>query len=586
MAKTWTVRPPAPETVALARELGLAPLAARVLAARGLADVDEARAFLAPTLDMLHDPGVDPALVAAAERLMRAARDGEPIVIYGDYDVDGITGAAILWQALRLADANARVYIPHRVEEGYGLNADAVDQLADEGIRLLVTVDCGVTSAAEVARARERGMDVLVTDHHEPDPGRLPDATVLVDPKLPDSAYPFRELSGAGLALKLAWALGRQMSPAARVSDEFREFLLAATGLAALGTIADVVPLVGENHVLAHFGLRALAGSRNPGIRALLEVSGLAGKALEAGHVGFMLGPRLNAAGRMGSALEAVELLTTAGPDAAMAIAEGLDRENRRRRKVEKEILEQAEEVLGTTADPDHDRALVVAGNGWHTGVIGIVASRLVDKYHRPTVLIATADGQAQGSGRSIPGFHLFEALVACGSHLTNFGGHAMAAGLRLEEQAVPAFREAFLAHAASALTPDALLPRLTVDAEVSLADLAVETVGTLERMGPFGAGNPRPVLAMREVRLVGDARRMGRRGDHMQMRVTEAGRAIRCVGWRMGEVAETLSRAGSCGIAFTARISDFRGPREVEIHLKDLWVGRYGDTETASKLS
>ena len=582
MAKLWTIRPPAPEAERLAQAISVPPLVARVLAARGLTDVPDARDFLKPDLGRLHPPEAMPGLMPAAERLLAAARAGEPIVIYGDYDVDGITASAILWRAMRLAGADVRVYIPNRLEEGYGLNLDAVELLADEGARVLVTVDCGVTSVAEVARARERGLDVIVTDHHEPLPDALPDALAVVNPKLPGSAYPFRDLAGAGVALKLAWAVGQRFAGRDRVTDKFREFLIAATGLAALGTVADVVPLVGENHVLAAFGLNALAGSTHPGIRALIEVSGLAGKRLDAGHVGFMLGPRLNAAGRLGHAMEAVHLLTDAGPDEARDIAAKLDRQNRERQRIERQILDHAEDLLARTADPARDPAIVLAAEGWHTGVIGIVASRLVEKHWRPTILIATAGGKAQGSARSIPGLHLFQALAACAPHLTNFGGHAMAAGLRLDEASVGPFRQAFLAHAARELTADDLTPRLTADAEVALRDLSLEAARLLDRMGPFGAGNPRPVFAARRLRLVSPPRRIGQRGSHLAFHVTEAGCARRAVAWNMGPMADALAAAGTCGTAFTCRVSDFRGEPEIELHVKDLWVGAYESDQPA----
>jgi single-stranded-DNA-specific exonuclease len=520
MAKQWTIKPPFPDAEKLAQAIGIPAIIARILGQRGLATPEQARAFLKPDLSQLHDPAAMPGLIQAADRLVAAARAAEPIVIYGDYDVDGITGSAILWQALRLADANVRVYVPHRIEEGYGLNLEAVEKLASEGARVLVTVDCGISGAAEAARAQELGLDVIITDHHEPNPDRLPPAFALVDPKLPGSPYPFRDLSGAGIALKLAWAIGQRLSERQRVSDPFREFLIAATGLAALGTIADVVPLVGENHVLASFGLRALAGTKHPGILALIEVAGLAERALEADHIGFMLGPRLNAAGRLGHAREAVELLTTAGPEAARTIARELDRRNRDRQDLEKHILQEAEAQVLQVFKPERDAAIVLAAPGWHAGVIGIVASRIVERYWRPTLLIGTAEGRAQGSGRSIAGFHMYQALAACEKHLTNYGGHAMAAGIRLSEEAVPAFREAFLAHAAKTLGPEQLTARLIVDAEATLADIDLNTARLLDRMGPFGAGNPRAVFALRQVKLAAPPRRIGRQGDHLEMQL------------------------------------------------------------------
>ncbi len=587
MAKQWTIRPAFSGAAGLAHSLGVPTIVAHVLGQRGYETPEAARAFLNPQLTQLHDPDALPGVMEAADRLVAAADSGEPVVIYGDYDVDGITAAAILWKALHLADANVRVYVPHRLEEGYGLNTEAVERLAAEGARVLVTVDCGISGGLQVARANELGLDVIITDHHEVDPERLPPALALVNPKLPGSPYPFRDLAGSGVALKLAWAIGQRLSARDRVSAAFREFLMAATGLAALGTIADVVPLVGENHVLARFGLRALAASEHPGIVALREVGRLQDKPIDAHHVGFVIGPRLNAAGRLGHAREAVALLTTAGPDAAMTIARELDRQNRLRQDVEKQILEQAEEQVARVFSPDRDAAIVLAGEGWHTGVIGIVASRLVEKHHRPTILIGTAEGRARGSGRSIPGFHLFEALVACRRHLTNFGGHAMAAGVRLEEASVGPFREAFLAHAAKTLTPEDLTPRLHVDAEIGPAQVDLRTARLLDRLGPFGAGNPRPVFAARRVRLASAPRRIGRRGDHLTMYVTEARRARRAVGWGMGELADALGRAGSCGIAFTCRTSDYNPRRpEVELHLKDLWIGAYGDDRAAGEFA
>jgi single-stranded-DNA-specific exonuclease len=587
MAKQWTIRPGFAGAEGLAHELSVPTIVAQVLGQRGYETAGAAQAFLRPQLTQLHEPDALPGAVEAADRLVQAARSGEPIVIYGDYDVDGITAAAILWKALRLADANVRVYVPHRIEEGYGLNTEAIERLAADGTRVLVTVDCGISGDEQVARAGELGLDVIITDHHEVDPDHLPPALAIVNPKLPGSPYPFRDLAGAGVALKLAWAIGQRLSTADRVSDAFREFLVSATGLAALGTIADVVPLVGENHVLARFGLRALAASEQPGLAALREVGRLEGKSIDAHHIGFVIGPRLNAAGRLGHAREAVELLTTAGPDAARTIAQELDRQNRRRQDLEKRIRDEAEEQIARGFSPERDAAIVLVGEGWHAGVIGIVASRLVETHHRPTILIGTDQGRVQGSGRSIRGFHLFNALVACRSHLTNFGGHAMAAGLRLSESSVEPFREAFLAHAAETLTADDLTPRLAVDAEVGPAEFDLPTARLLDGLSPFGAGNPRPLFAARRVRLASAPRRIGRQGNHLAMHVTEAGRARRAVGWGMGELADPLGRAGSCGIAFTCRVSDYN-PRqpEVELHLKDLWIGAYGKAGAAAEFA
>jgi len=385
--KRWHITPPEPDAAnGLARRLGTTRITAQILLNRGIRDIDRARSFLHPELNDLHDPSTMPDLDRAALRIRQAAEAGEPIVIYGDYDVDGISATAILIRCLGLIGSRAAFYIPHRLEEGYGLNADAVRKLAEAGTRLLVTVDCGVTAVAEVALARELGMDVIITDHHVPG-DEVPSGALLINPKLPGYRYPFPDLSGAGLAFKLAWAVGKTVSTGDRVSAEFREFLLDAVSLAALGTIADVVPLHGENRTLAHFGLKGLGASEAAGLRALREVAGLDEKEVSAFEVAFRLAPRLNAAGRMGSARQAVELLTTSSPERAREIAEHLGRENSRRQSLQERILAEAREML--EADGVEGKwSIVLASEGWHAGVLGIVASRLAEEYLRPTVLL------------------------------------------------------------------------------------------------------------------------------------------------------------------------------------------------------
>ena len=434
MSKEWIVAPPDPRCHHVASRLGVASVVASVLLRRGLDQADAARQFLHPKLNDLADPEQLPGMSEAAERIHAAVRDRRKIVIYGDYDVDGITGTAILWRCLTLAGASVDFYIPHRIEEGYGLNGDALERLADDGAGLVVTVDCGITAKAAVADAVDRGLEVVITDHHTIEPASLPEAAVLVHPRLGgDTAGGGAELSGAGVAFKLAWALARAFSNATRVLPEYRQFLLDAVSLAALGTIADVVPLTGENRIISRYGLAGLAESKLPGLVALIESAGYRGEVMTSTHAGFGLAPRLNAAGRMGHARLAVELLTRADDARAREIAIYLEEQNRQRRTVERRITKQAREMVAARKmDSDACRAIVLAAEGWHLGVIGIVAARMVDAYARPAVLLAINGATAQGSARSVRHFHMHEALCHCAEHLDAFGGHAMAAGLKL----------------------------------------------------------------------------------------------------------------------------------------------------------
>ncbi|MCD6304347.1 MAG: single-stranded-DNA-specific exonuclease RecJ [Planctomycetes bacterium] len=557
----------------LARRLGIAPLVAQVLANRGIRDVAAARSFLNPKLSDLHDPTELAGCAEAAERLARAVRDGRRIVIYGDYDVDGITAVAILQTCIRMLGGRADYYVPHRLEEGYGLNRRAVDKLAAGGAEVLVTVDCGISAVEPVAAARRAGMEVIVTDHHDL-PAEPAAADVVVHPQLGRPPYPNPHLAGAGVALKVAWQLARSACGRQRVDEQMRRFLLDAASLAALGTIADVVPLVGENRCLATYGLRALPQTAHPGLRALLAVAGVEGRALDAYHVGFMLAPRLNAAGRMGHARLAVELLTDAAPDRCREIAEYLDKQNTERQKVERAIAEEAAEmVLHRGLDDPQHRILVLASEDWHGGVIGIVASRLVERFARPAILVALNGRRGQGSGRSVPGFHMRRALAACGRYLTAFGGHAMAGGLRIERNRVEEFAEA-IGHYARQHMPDGPdQPTLAVDAETTLEGLSFEAAQQLDRMGPFGQGNPRPVVAVRRCRVLTAPRRMGRGGKTVSLLLGQGDARLRAVGFGMGDLADLLKGCREVDVAGSPGLNTFRGSTSVELHLKDvLW--------------
>ncbi len=464
--RRWNIQQVGEAARRLAENLRTSPLIAQMLINRGITESAEGGRFLAPSLKYLYEPDALSNLRRAAERIDAAIRAGEKIVIYGDYDVDGITATAILWHAIRLLGGQADYYIPHRLEEGYGLNAEAVAQICDGGAKLIVTVDCGITGRREAEVARQRGVEMIITDHHEiPDlrspisdlKSQVPECYAIVHPRLPGSAYPNPYLCGAGVALKLAWGLGQVHDGAVRVNETFRKFLIEATVLAALGTVADVVPLIGENRILVHFGLGGMKRSELAGLRALIQTAGLTGQNIDSYHAGFLLAPRINASGRMGHAREAVQLLTSADAPTALRIATAMDQQNRERQSLERRIFEQAmAQIVERGFDNDDCRALVLASEDWHPGVIGIVASRIVNRLNRPTVMVSLSNGHGQGSGRSIPGFHLAKALDACREHLDGCGGHEMAAGLRMQSAKLDAFREAFCACGVGHLEGDA----------------------------------------------------------------------------------------------------------------------------------
>jgi single-stranded-DNA-specific exonuclease len=579
--KRWTISPQdADHARQLAARLKTSPLLAQILLNRGMSEPDECQEFLRPSPKGLADPALIPNLKHAAERLARAIRDRERVVVYGDYDVDGITATSILWHAIKVLDGVVDFYVPHRIDEGYGLNAEALAQICDDGAKVIVSVDCGITAVEQVKAACARGVDVIITDHHEwhcdvSDAERrpiLPECYTIVHPRLPGSTYPNPHLCGAGVAFKLAWGIGLALSGSERVSPEFRAFLVEATALAALGTIADVVPLVGENRILAHWGLGGLKQSQLSGIQALIASANLTGQQLDSYHVGFLLAPRLNACGRMGHAREAVEMLTKASAERASEIAIYLEKQNRERQAMERRILEQAlEQVALGGYDKDDCRAIVLGAEGWHPGVIGIVASRIVDRLHRPTIMIATTNGHGQGSGRSIPGFNLARALEACREHLDTFGGHEMAAGLKIQTPRLADFRAAFCAHATAVTSPEMMTPELKLECLAELNVLTESLVNDLKRLGPFGHANRKPLLCCRGLTIAGPPRRVGKTGDHLQLFVKQGQASMKCIAFNFGGMIDQLRTGTLIDVAVEPQINEYMGRRSVELEVKDL---------------
>lgn len=548
----------------LARELSLHPLTARVLAARGLADPVEAERFLAARLSDLPDPFAMKGMAAAVERIARALERGERVCCYGDYDVDGVTSTALLAGFLRAAGGNAVTYTPHRLVEGYGLNVEAVRRLAAEGVRLLVTLDCGITGVEEVRAAAALGVDAVVVDHHTV-PVELPAAVAILNPHQPGCGYPEKGLAAVGVTFALAMALRRRLRQAGRFGPSRPEpNLRQALDLVALGTVADVVPLTGANRILVRFGLEELAREMRPGVKALKRVAGLPpGAPVTAGQVGFRLGPRINAAGRLDDAGRGVRLLLASDEGEARALAEELDGENRSRQEIERRMLEEAVELAEGRVRAGA-RGLVLWREGWHPGVVGIAAARVAERFHRPAVLVGLGGGTGKGSGRSVEGFHLYDALAACAGHLKAFGGHRHAAGVTVEAAALGRFREAFERHAAERLAPEDLVARCRIEGRVGAGEITERAALDLERLAPFGAGNPEPLFALtaRPAR----ARTVGAGGLHLKIHF---GSGLDAIGFHMGERLPLCQ--GEVEAAVRLGFDDWDGARRLQLELRDL---------------
>lgn len=578
MTATWRLKPHDRDQVeSLSRASGLSPIVAHLLVNRGVHDAESARVFLGGRRDSLHDPALLPGVVEAAERIVRAIRDRRKIVVYGDYDVDGACGTSVLWTCLKLAGAvDAEYYIPHRVEEGYGVNGDALRKLvAERGASMIITVDCGISAVAESRLARELGVEFVITDHHTPG-SEWPSADVVVHPLAPcGPSYPFAELCGAGVAFKLAWQICKTFGDGKKTSPHLRDFLLRSFNLVALATVADVMPLEGENRIFVRHGLRGIvADDASVGLKALLQVSGFLGRdKLTSGNIGFGLAPRINAAGRLQNAATAVRLLTTDDAGEALELANQLDDCNRERQEVERRIVAEAREMVEKSGGLGDRGAIVVGNKGWHPGVIGIVAARLAETYHRPSIVVAFGDEYGQGSARSVDGFHLHAAIKACSDGLISFGGHRAAAGLKIDPARFSAFADRFDLHCRDALTPEMRVKVLSLDAEVPLGLLTTQVVDAIDQMEPFGISNPRPTFLAERVHLVGEPRIVGDKKNHVQMRFGQGDVTLKAVGWNMAVRVADLKAGTPCSVVFSPGINEWNGRREVQLEIKDFRV-------------
>lgn len=558
--KSWRLVPTEQELrEQLSKRLNISAVVAQLLINRGISTEQDARIFLYAGLETLGNPFIMKDMGKAVQRIVCAIDQQEKITIYGDYDVDGITACAILYNLLIELGAVVEYYIPERQSEGYGLNDQALEHLYRTGTKLVVTVDCGISSVEEIA-AMQGKMDIIITDHHQP-PLLLPEATAILNPKQMDCPYPEKHLAGVGVAFKLCQALWSTL----RTRDIP---FLGNIELVAIGTVADIVPLIGENRLLVKLGLEKLSKTGNIGLENLLEVCNIKGSKIDAGKVGFMLAPRLNAAGRVGHASLAVELLITSDNHRARELALLLDEENCNRQAVEKEILEVAEKAI-ISHNLLSDKVLVIAGENWHPGVIGIVASRLVDRYYRPTVVISTRDGIGKGSCRSIPGFDMYEALLLCNGLLSKFGGHRQAAGLTIPVENIDIFRRN-MCEQAELLSEETYKPVLNIDTLLPLEQINTALLEQLACLAPHGMGNPSPVFACRELQ-VADFKPVGQNGKHLKLKVRRQNSTGDVIAWGMGSMAADIHRNDHIDLAFAPEFNEWQGHRNIQLKALDL---------------
>ncbi|HEY4423482.1 MAG TPA: single-stranded-DNA-specific exonuclease RecJ [Pyrinomonadaceae bacterium] len=560
-AKRWIVREHDAERAAsLARVLGVSPILAALLIIRGYADERAARVFLSPTYDQLHEPYSMLGMKDAVARLQRAIETREPILIYGDYDVDGTTGTAVLLRALKLLGANAGFHIPHRFTEGYGIQQAALEKAVADGYKLVVSIDCGIRAHEPLYWARDHGLDVIITDHHLPDEKEgAPPAFAVLNPNQAGCPYPDKNLAGVGVAFKLVHALFREHGRDAQVP--------AFMKVVAIGTVADVAKLTGENRTIVAVGLKDLARVANPGLRALIDVAGCGdGKGMTAYDLGFRLGPRINAAGRMDAARAVVELFDTRDSDEARRLANHLDARNEERKTVQQQIIDLA---VAELKDPNDCHVAVIAGEGWHRGVIGIAASKIAERLNRPCVVLSVDGDMAHGSGRSIEAYHLLNGLTECADLFEKFGGHSHAAGIAIRADRIEEFRRRLNEHAASRLTLEDLEPQVDIDLELAPETVTFGFARELDALEPFGAGNPRPVFVTKNLRCLSEPTVIKDR--HLKLRLAgPQNRPLEAVWWNSIE-GETPQLNGSIEVAYTLETSAWNGDYRMQLNVVDL---------------
>jgi len=562
----WEIasKPGQKQSEEISSALGIPKIVSDILINRGINTIDAVRSFLYPQISELCDPYLFEDMDRGVERVIKALRDREKIMIYGDYDVDGITATSLMFLVLNKLGADVSYFLPNRLGEGYGISSEGLQEAKRRGVTLLISVDCGITAIDEVEEAREMGIDCIITDHHEP-ASEIPNAVAVINPKRGGSEGAGVELSGVGLAYKFSAAIYKRLNQDLADVEEHLD-------LVALGTAADIVPLIHENRILTKYGIRQVARTSKPGLKALIFVSGLMGKEIGTGQVVFVLAPRINAVGRLGNAETAIKLLATKDENQANQIARELDQENKRRKHIDEVTLQEALEQIREKVNLEKEKALVLAARGWHQGVIGIVASRLVERYHRPTVMISIDGDEGKGSARSIPNFHLYDALSECSDLLIRFGGHKYAAGLSIKIENIEEFRRRFNAVTSKVLTDDDLLPRMFMDAEIEFNEINERLIEVINMFAPFGPHNMKPVFFTRNVELYGNPYIVG--NNHLKMKVQKDGIIFDCIGFGLGGyLNQLLRRPLRLDIAYVVEINEWNGMRHIQLRIKDLRV-------------
>lgn len=556
----WMIQPPHPEAEEISAQLGILPGIAQILVHRGITHVEEAQHFLFGTLDDLHDPFLMQGMRKAVERIRKAVSRSEKVMIFGDYDVDGILSVVMLTKALKLIGADVEHYIPERLKEGYGLKEKYIEPVLEKKVGLVISVDCGTKAVGFCRRAKASGVDVIITDHHQPG-SSLPEAVALLNPGLPGSGYPDPRLAGVGVAFKLIQALFQQTIWSASLPGFLR--------LVAIGTVADIAALRGENRILVKFGLKGLERVENRGLMRLLEVCGLRGRRVSAGDVGYRIGPRINAAGRMGMTETAVRLFFAEDDTECRELVQTLDRLNAQRQRVEDMIYDQARRVVQEKSLDKKYKILVLGSEEWHRGVIGIVASKLKDDFHRPVLLFAYENGRAVGSGRSIRDFSLIDCLEANGRLLESFGGHTMAVGCELGCENVGALRQAINDYAGVHISEDHLKRRIPIDSCLRFAELDEEFMESLALLAPFGVGNPKPTFLSQDVELVSEPRTL--RGKHAKLMVGQDGRVFEALGWGRSDLAAGVRKGDRLDLVYSLQKSEYMGVEKLDLVITDL---------------
>ncbi len=560
----WKIKQPSEDHVAsIKKEFNTSEIIAKVLANRGIESLKSSHNFFNPSNDQLHNPFMMKNMDIAVDRISKNIQNQKPILIFGDYDVDGTTGASLLYLGLKDLNAIVEYYIPHREKEGYGLSAGGIDYAQSVGADLLITCDCGINAFQPVDYANEHGIDIIITDHHIPDK-KLPNAYAVLNPKQKGCEYPFKGLCGCGVAFKLISAVSEKSGIGQNVGLNYLD-------LVALATSADMVPILDENRVLVHGGLDQLEESKSPGIHQLLVQTGLVGESLNVGKLVFGLAPKINAAGRMGDANRTVELLTTSDKTRAEELASILVQENKRRQLIQEDIVNDAIRLVHSQVDLENNKVVIIGSKGWHPGVVGIVASRIKDEFSRPAIVIAfDKKGIGKGSARSIPHLDLYEALSYAAKFLEGYGGHPMAAGLTVHEDKFENFKSLFLRNVNKILTNDDLIPAISIDGEMALTDINSRFMRFLEKLGPFGPGNMRPKFVSRNLSISGQPRLMGN-GEHIRFIVSQNGRNYPAVGFKLSSHYEDLIRGVPVDIAYVVEVNQWQGQSNIQLNVRDI---------------